>query len=63
MKHLFDDKAGSYDSWYQTAAGRFVDRVEKEAVLAYLEPRPGMSVLDIGVAARATIPWNWPGGD
>ncbi len=48
MKQLFDDKAGSYDSWYQTAAGRFVDRVEKEAVLAYLEPRPGMSVLDIG---------------
>ncbi|HHW44329.1 methyltransferase domain-containing protein [Desulfofundulus thermobenzoicus] len=48
MKQLFDDKSDSYDAWYQTAAGRFVDRVEKEAVLAYLEPRPGMSVLDIG---------------
>ncbi|MDQ0286560.1 SAM-dependent methyltransferase [Desulfofundulus luciae] len=48
MSQLFDDKAGTYDEWYLTPAGRFVDRLEKEAVLAYLEPRPGMSVLDVG---------------
>ncbi|SFR00369.1 class I SAM-dependent methyltransferase [Desulfoscipio geothermicus] len=48
MKQLFDDKADGYDKWYRTPVGRFVDRVEKAAVLAYLEPQPGMSVLDIG---------------
>ncbi|MDK2887565.1 MAG: hypothetical protein PWP72_443 [Thermoanaerobacter sp.] len=48
VRQLFDDKAGTYDEWYLTPAGRFVDRVEKEAVLGYLEPRPGMSVLDVG---------------
>ncbi|MFZ5633326.1 MAG: class I SAM-dependent methyltransferase [Bacillota bacterium] len=48
MKQVFDDKAESYDQWYCTEAGRYVDRVEKDAVLAYLEPRAGMTVLDIG---------------
>lgn len=48
MKQLFDDKAASYDAWYQTGAGRYVDRVEKEAIWAYLEPRAGMTVLDVG---------------
>lgn len=48
MKQLFDKKADSYDEWYRTAAGRFVDRIEKEAVFSYLEPQAGMSVLDIG---------------
>ncbi len=45
---LFDEKALKYDEWYRTPAGRFADRVEKEAVLALLEPHPGMSVLDVG---------------
>lgn len=48
MGQLFDNKADSYDDWYQTAAGRFVDRIEREAVFSYLEPQAGMSVLDIG---------------
>lgn len=48
MNQLFDDLAGSYDSWYETPAGRMVDRIERDAVYAYLEPRAGMKVLDIG---------------
>jgi len=48
MGQLFDNKAGRYDEWYQTTAGRFVDRIEKEAIFSYLEPHAGMSVLDIG---------------
>lgn len=47
-KQLFDDKAATYDQWYQTRAGMIVDRIEKEAVFSYLQPRAGMSVLDIG---------------
>lgn len=48
MNQLFDHMAESYDAWYETPAGRFVDRIEREAVYSYLEPRPGISVLDIG---------------
>ncbi len=48
MGQLFDTLAGSYDSWYEMPAGRFVDRIEREAVYSYLEPRAGMKVLDIG---------------
>lgn len=48
MDQLYDKKAGRYDEWYQTSEGIVVDRIEKEAVMGYLGPRPGMSVLDIG---------------
>ncbi|KJS11390.1 MAG: ubiquinone biosynthesis protein UbiE [Peptococcaceae bacterium BRH_c8a] len=48
MSQLFDDMADSYDSWYETPSGRVVDRIEKEAIYSYLEPRAGMKVLDIG---------------
>ncbi|MFA7467493.1 MAG: class I SAM-dependent methyltransferase [Desulfotomaculaceae bacterium] len=48
MSQLFDDMAGSYDSWYGPPSGRVVDRIEKEAIYAYLEPRAGMKILDVG---------------
>lgn len=48
MRQLFDDRAGSYDEWYETAMGCLVDRIEKEAIFSYLEPRPGMKLLDVG---------------
>jgi len=48
VSQLFDALAGSYDSWYETPAGRMVDRIERDAVYSYLEPRTGMKVLDIG---------------
>ena len=48
MGQLFDGMAGSYDSWYQSPSGRVVDRIEREAVYDYLEPRTGMKVLDVG---------------
>jgi len=48
VSQLFDDMADSYDSWYETPSGRVVDRIEKEAIYAYLEPRAGMKVLDVG---------------
>ncbi len=48
MRQLFDGEASSYDSWYETAAGRIVDRIEKEAIYSLLQPRAGMKVLDVG---------------
>jgi len=48
MSQLFDDMADSYDSWYETPSGRVVDRIEKEVIYSYLEPRAGMKVLDVG---------------
>ncbi|AGL03435.1 class I SAM-dependent methyltransferase [Desulfoscipio gibsoniae] len=48
MGQLFDALANNYDGWYLAPASRFADRVEKDAVLGYLEIKDGMSVLDIG---------------
>lgn len=48
QKQLFDNKAASYDNWYQSKIGFIVDKIEKDAVYSYLEPKAGLSVLDIG---------------
>lgn len=44
----FDGLAPSYDRWYETPLGSFVDGVERRAILSLLRPRPGELVLDIG---------------
>lgn len=44
----FDSLAPSYDRWYETPLGSFVDGVERRAILCLLRPRPGELVLDIG---------------
>lgn len=43
----FDSTAAAYDAWYETPLGRLVDRLEKEAVFALLEARPGDRALDV----------------
>jgi len=48
MAELFDEKAQDYDDWYQTPKGRLVDKIEKEAIYEYLQPEPGMEILDVG---------------
>ncbi|MGB9662687.1 MAG: class I SAM-dependent methyltransferase [Moorellaceae bacterium] len=48
MAELFDKKSEDYDAWYETPKGKLVDRIEKEAVYAYLLPERGMKILDIG---------------
>ncbi|MFZ5354113.1 MAG: class I SAM-dependent methyltransferase [Bacillota bacterium] len=45
---LFDMIAKGYDSWYDTAMGSFVDKVETELAMGMLSIKPGMKVLDIG---------------
>jgi len=43
----FDALARSYDAWYETPLGQLVDRLEKEAVFALVEPGPGDLTLDL----------------
>lgn len=45
---LFDNQAAGYDAWYTTPMGELVDRLEKEAVFRLLEPRSGLTLLDMG---------------
>lgn len=46
---VFDDKkAGSYDPWYETTTGRFIDAVETQLAMSMFTPQPGMKVLDVG---------------
>lgn len=45
---VFDDEAKSYDKWYKTKLGNFVDKVEKECAFSLFDIKQGMRVLDIG---------------
>ncbi len=43
----FDGLAAAYDRWYENPVGRLVDRLEKDAVFALIEPQRGDLVLDL----------------
>ncbi len=45
---IFDKSAADYDSWYRSKMGAYVDQVETDLVMSYLDIRPGMKVLDLG---------------
>lgn len=44
----FDRLAPSYDEWYASPLGRFVDKVERKALFNLLQPEPGELTLDVG---------------
>jgi len=49
VEYLFDKKmALQYDSWYQSAAGRHLQRMESDLILDLLRPAYGQSLLDVG---------------
>jgi ubiquinone/menaquinone biosynthesis C-methylase UbiE len=46
---IFNEKmAGSYDEWFQTSVGRYIDRREKELILSLVAPKEGERLLDVG---------------
>lgn len=45
---IFDMGSETYDSWYETKLGAFVDEVETELIMGKFKLRPGMWVLDSG---------------
>ena len=44
----FDSSAESYDSWYESKMGAFVDMVETELAFSLFPHEKGMKVLDVG---------------
>ena len=46
---IFDKKAAqSYDDWFQTPTGLYIDRREKELILNLVAPKEGERLLDVG---------------
>lgn len=45
---MFNEIANSYDSWYKTKLGAFVDEVETKLAFDMFCPTKGMKVLDVG---------------
>ncbi len=45
---VFDKEAASYDDWYKTKMGNFIDEVETNLAFRLFKPTEGMKVLDIG---------------
>lgn len=45
---VFDKEAASYDDWYKTRMGDFIDKVETDLAFRLFKPNKGMKVLDIG---------------
>ncbi len=58
----FADLAGSYDAWYETLLGAFVERLEMEAFDALLGPGRGILALEVG-AGTARIAAHLAGKD
>jgi len=48
MSPSFDEQAAAYDRWYTTPLGELVDRVEKEALFAFLPEVNGRRLLEAG---------------
>ncbi len=45
---IFDRIAGSYDSWYESKIGSFVDMVESRLAFSMFKAEKGMKILDVG---------------
>ncbi|HAR98248.1 MAG TPA: class I SAM-dependent methyltransferase [Syntrophus sp. (in: bacteria)] len=46
---IFDEALSrSYDDWFQTPSGRYIDAREKAFILSLMSPRPGERLLDVG---------------
>lgn len=45
---VFNKEASSYDSWYKTKLGGFIDQVETECAFKLFKVKKGMKILDVG---------------
>lgn len=53
---IFDEKtAKSYDDWFQTPIGQYIDRREKELILDLVAPKEGERLLDVGCGTGGHI--------
>ena len=44
----FESIATSYDRWYESPEGKYVDEQEKQLFLRLIQPQSGQSLLEIG---------------
>ena len=52
---IFDEALSrSYDDWFQTPSGRYIDAREKALILSLMSPRPGERLLDVGCGTGST---------
>lgn len=54
---LFDQEASTYDNWYNTPLGSFVDRLEKELIAKSAQPQAGEKALDLGCGTGIFTIW------
>jgi len=52
-----DDRAGSYDAWYEAALGAEAHRIELRLVGALADPKPGERALDVGCGTGIYTAW------
>jgi ubiquinone biosynthesis O-methyltransferase len=45
---IFDKEANSYDSWYESKMGSYVDKVETDLAFSMFRVEKGMTILDVG---------------
>lgn len=45
---IFNQKSVSYDKWYQSHKGAFIDEIETELIFSMLNVKDGMRILDAG---------------
>jgi ubiquinone biosynthesis O-methyltransferase len=45
---IFDKEANSYDSWYESKMGSYVDEIETDLALSMFKAEKGITVLDVG---------------
>ena len=46
--NVFAEEANSYDGWYNTKMGSFVDKVETDCIFGLFKVQKGMRILDVG---------------
>lgn len=51
------ERAGCYDDWYKTPAGRYADVCQRRLLLRMMRLRPGDKVLDVGCGTGRYLKW------
>ncbi len=51
----FTEIAASYDRWYESPEGKYIDRQENELFLRLVKPRKGQSILELGCGTGHNI--------
>lgn len=48
MMAYYDKESITYDNWYETPIGNFIDQLQTELIINKLNPNNGLKILDVG---------------